>query len=326
MVTITFGIFLQTLLVIVAVAMVRSRNLFVVVMLSGIFSLLMAGNFLILDAADVALTEAAVGAGIATVLFLSALALTAEREKIPRIRRWIPLVVVSATTLMVILAMLDRPPLGDPTAPVHVHVGPFYLEQTWDLIGIPNVVAAILASYRGYDTLGEAFVVFTAGIGVLFLLGAGRSSAVPRADDAKDARGALRHHRIPQVVGATVIPFILLFALYIQFHGEYSPGGGFQAGALFAAGIILYGLLQGERASLRVIPAWALNALMVFGVLLYSGVGVATMLLGGAFLDYNVLLADPIAGQHLGIILIELGVGLTVTGVLLSIFHSFAAR
>lgn len=326
MVTITFGIFLQTLLVIVAVAMVRSRDLFVVVMLSGIFSLLMAGNFLILDAADVALTEAAVGAGISTVLFLGALALTAEREKIPRIRRWIPLVVVSATALMVIFAMLDRPSLGDPDAPVHVHVAPFYLERTWDLIGIPNVVAAILASFRGYDTLGEAFVVFTAGIGVLFLLGAGRSAAVPKASDARDVSRGLRHHLIPQVVGVLVIPFILLFALYVQFHGEYSPGGGFQAGALFAAGVILFGLLQGERASLKVIPAWALQGLMVVGVLLYAGVGVVTMLLGGAFLDYNVLAADPVAGQHLGIIVIELGVGLTVTGVMLSIFHAFAAR
>ena len=326
MVTITFGIFLQTLLVIVAVAMVRSRDLFVVVMLSGIFSLLMAGNFLILDAADVALTEAAVGAGISTVLFLAALGLTAEREKIPRIRRWIPLVVVSATTLMVIFGMLDRPSLGDPDAPIHVHVAPFYLEQTWELIGIPNVVAAILASFRGYDTLGEAFVVFTAGIGVLFLLGAGRATAVPKAVQAQDVSRGLRHHLIPQVVGALVIPFILLFALYVQFHGEYSPGGGFQAGALFAAGIILYGLLQGERASLTVIPARALSLMMVAGVLLYAGVGVATMLLGGSFLDYNVLAADPVAGQHLGILVIELGVGLTVTGVMLSIFHAFAAR
>ena len=326
MVTTTFGIFLQTLLVIVAVAMVRSRDLFVVVILSGIFSLLMAGNFLILDAADVALTEAAVGAGISTVLFLSALALTAEREKIPRFRRWIPLVVVSATTLVVIYAMLDRPPMGDPDAPVQVHVAPFYLERTWELIGIPNVVAAILASFRGYDTLGEVVVVFAAGIGVLFLLGAGRARAVPKAADAQDFSRGLRHHLVPQVVGMLVIPFILLFALYVQFHGEYSPGGGFQAGALFASGIILYGLLKGERASLKVIPASVLSLLMVSGVLLYAGVGIVTMLLGGAFLDYSVLAADPIAGQHLGILVIELGVGLTVTGVMLSIFHAFAAR
>jgi multicomponent Na+:H+ antiporter subunit B len=325
-VTITFGIFLQTLLVIVAVAMVRSRDLFVVTMLSGIFSLLMAGNFLVLDAADVALTEAAVGAGISTVLFLGALALTAEREKIPRIQRWIPLVVVSATAVIVIFGMLDRPSLGDPTAPVHEHVAPFYLERTWELIGIPNVVTAVLASFRGYDTLGEAFVVFTAGVGVMFLLGAGRSGAVPRAENATEMEDGLHSHRIPQVVGALIIPFILLFALYVQFHGEYSPGGGFQAGALFAAGIILYGLLRGEGAALRVIPPRILNLLMVSGVLIYGGVGVATMLLGGAFLDYGVLAADPVTGQHIGIIVIELGVGLTVTGVLLSIFHAFAAR
>jgi multicomponent Na+:H+ antiporter subunit B len=328
MVTISFGLFLQTLLVIVAVAIVRSRDLFVSVMLSGIFSLLMAGNFLILDAADVALTEAAVGAGISTVLLLSALALTAEREKRPKIQRWVPLGVTIATTLTVVYAMLGLPPLGDGDAPLHQHVGAFYLERTGDLIDIPNVVTAVLASFRGYDTLGEVFVVFTAGLGVMFVLGAGRVDAVPDAAHAEEIKikQGLRHHLIPQIVGRVLIPFILLFALYVQFHGEYSPGGGFQAGALFAAGIILYGLLQGERSALRVMPPVVLRTLMVSGVLLYAGVGVATMLLGGAFLDYGVLAEDPVAGQHLGILVVELGVGLTVTGVLLSIFHAFAAR
>src|SRR5690606_29681630 len=136
----------------------------------------------------------------------------------------------------------------------------------------------------------------------------------------------LRHHLIPRVVGRLVVPFIVLFGLYVQFHGDYGPGGGFQAGALIAAGMILYALVEGESAALRAVPRGVLTGLIAGGALLYGAVGVAGMLLGGNFLDYSVLSSDPVAGQHVGILLIELAVGMTVTGVLLSVFHAFAAR
>ena len=322
--TIVFGIFLLTLMLVTAIAIVRTQNLFVAVMLSGIFSLLLASNFFLLDAADVALTEAAVGAGISTVLFLSALALAAENEQAPySSHRLIALVVVSFTTLAVIYATFDQPRVGDPAAPVHQHIAPWYLETTRDAIDIPNVVTAVLSSFRGYDTLGEVFVVFTAGIGVLFLLdkpGArhGRTQTVGPV--------RLRHYLIPRLVGRMLIPFILLFGLYVQFHGEYGPGGGFQAGALIAASIILYALLEGETRALQALPRRLLTLLIASGALLYGAVGVAGMLLGGNFLDYSVLADDPVKGQQYGIILIEAGVGITVTGVLLSVFHAFAAR
>ena len=322
-----FGIFLLTLLVITAVAIVRTPNLFVAVMLLGIFSLLIAINFFILDAADVALTEAAVGAGITTVLFLGALALTSERERLANRNRWVALTVVVITTLVVVYATFDIPSFGDPEAPVHQHVAPWYLEKTPEYIDIPNVVTAVLGSYRGYDTLGEVFVVFTAGIGVLFLLSAGRGRpSRTHAPDADESAIGLREHLIPHVVGRLLVPFILLFALYVQFHGEYGPGGGFQAGALFAAGIILYALIEGEERTLQALPQIWLHALMVGGALLYGTVGLAGMVLGSNFLDYSVLSSDPVKGQQLGILLIEAGVGMTVTGVLLSIFHAFAAR
>ena len=325
--TVLFGVLLLTLLVITAVAIVRTKNLFVAVMLLGIFSLLIAANFFILDAADVALTEAAVGAGISTVLFLGALALTSEFESAPTPHRWLSLAVVTGATLVVLYATFDKPAFGDPNAPVHRHVAPWYLEKTPEHIGIPNVVTAVLGSYRGYDTLGEVFVVFTAGIGVLFLLSARSGRAVRRVDDpAQEPSIGLRSHVIPLVVGRLLTPFILLFALYVQFHGEYGPGGGFQAGALIAAAFILYALVEGEERALEVLPQRALSALMVGGALLYGGVGVMGILRGANFLDYSVLAANPVSGQQLGIILIEAGVGMTVTGVLLSIFHAFAAR
>lgn len=320
-----FGVFLLTLLVITAIAIVRTPNLFVAVMLTGIFSLLMAANFFILDAADVALTEAAVGAGVSTVLFLSALALTVDREQPISAGRWLAIPVVVATTLIVIYATFDKPRLGDPQAPVHQHVAPWYLEKTPELIDIPNVVTAILGSYRAYDTLGEVFVVLTAAIGVMLLLGTRHRHAATPVQSTSSSDG-LRHHLIPRVLGRLLIPFIILFGLYVQFHGEYGPGGGFQAGALVAAAIILYALLEGEGPALTVVPLSAIGLMVAGGALLYTLVGVAGITMGGNFLDYSVLLDDPVKSQQIGILLIELGVGVTVCGALLSIFHAFAAR
>jgi len=324
---ILFAVFLLTLLVLTAVAIVRTDNLFVAVMLTGIFSLLMAANFFILDAADVALTEAAIGAGITTVLFLGALALTAEYEKSISTGRWLSLGVVAVTTLILIYATFDKPRLGDPQAPVHLHVAPWYLEQTPQLIDIPNVVTAVLGSFRGYDTLGELNVILTACIGVLFILGGRRGQYSP-SDGTKSLSTihSLRHHLIPKIVGHFLIPFIILFGFYIQFHGEYGPGGGFQAGAIVAAGIILYALLEGEAQALRAVPRSALMGMVVGGAMLYGAVGIAGIALGGNFLDYSVLTDNPVAGQQIGILIIELGVGLTVCGALLLIFHAFAAR
>lgn len=326
--TILFGVFLLTLLVITAVAIVRTSDLFAAVILTSIFSLLMAANFFLLDAADVALTEAAIGAGISTVLFLGALPLTAEHQRTKTVNRLLPLSVVVVTTLIMIYATFDKPRFGDPEAPVHQHVAPWYIEKTPEYIDIPNVVTAVLGSFRGYDTLGEVFVVFTAGIGVLFLFSARpgkREDSVQRAT-GKPGQGGLRHYLVPRVVGRLLIPFILLFGLYVQFHGEYGPGGGFQAGAIVATAIILFALLEGETEARRELPLGVLTGLIAGGALLFGGVGVAGILLGSNFLDYSVLAAEPVAGQQLGLLLIEAGVGITVTGVLLSIFHAFAMR
>lgn len=159
------------LLAVTAVTLVRLRGLFATVMLAGIYSLLGASWMLALDAPDVAFTEAAVGAGISTVLMLATLALTSPRDR-PRAQRHspVPLLIVLATGAALVYGTFDMPYLGDPAAPAHNHVAPRYLEESPKEIGIPNVVTSVLASYRGYDTLGETAVIFTAGIGVLLLL------------------------------------------------------------------------------------------------------------------------------------------------------------
>ena len=136
----------------------------------------------------------------------------------------------------------------------------------------------------------------------------------------------MKHYKILRVITKLLIPLILVFAFYVQFHGDYGPGGGFQAGVLFAAGVILYTLVFGLDAARRVFNATLLRIGVAGGVLLYAGVGVWTLLAGGNFLDYNVLAHEPTHGQHLGIILIELGVGITVAAVMITIFFTLLAR
>lgn len=131
---------------------------------------------------------------------------------------------------------------------------------------------------------------------------------------------------ILRVVTKWLSPIIILFALYVQFHGDYSPGGGFQAGVIFSSAILLYALTYGLDAALKVIPETALRVCASFGVLLYAGVGVMSMILGGNFLDYSVLANNPVTGQHIGIIVIELGVGITVASVMILLFFTFSRR
>lgn len=157
-----------------AVGILRLHNLFAVVMLSGIYSLISAGLFVTMDAVDVAFTEAAVGGGISTVLMLGTLALTTDEEKGPFVNlQPVPLLVVLITGAALIYGTLDMPSYGDPQAPVHHHVADLYIAEAPIATGVPNIVTAVLASYRGYDTMGELTVIFTAGIGVMLLLGAG---------------------------------------------------------------------------------------------------------------------------------------------------------
>jgi multicomponent Na+:H+ antiporter subunit B len=161
--------------VVTALAVIRLHDLFAVVMLFGIYSLVSAGLFVVLDAVDVAFTEAAVGAGVASVFMLSTLALTTSREKRSSTHKpLLPLTVVLITGAALVYGTFDIPPYGQPDDPIHQHVVPRYIQESPKEIGIPNIVTSVLASYRGYDTLGETLVIFTAGIGVLILIGGAR--------------------------------------------------------------------------------------------------------------------------------------------------------
>jgi len=136
----------------------------------------------------------------------------------------------------------------------------------------------------------------------------------------------MRREPVLRVVGKLLIPYMLVFALYVQFHGDFGPGGGFQAGVIAAAAIIFYALIFGLPAARRLVPEWLVETMVAAGAFLYLAVGFAGLALGGNFLDYFVLDRDPVAGQHRGIFWVELGVLITVSGVMLKIFYMFAGR
>ncbi len=311
------------MLVVCAIAVVRMRDLFGAAMLFGLFSLCSCCLYVIMDAVDVAFTEAAVGAGISTVLILGTLALTSKQERQQRLRL-LPFVVAILTGIALVYGVSDLPAYGDARAPIHQHVAPGFIAGTKAYFGIPNIVTAVLGSYRGFDTFGETTVIFTAAIGVLLLL-----YRVPRKlpTASNGSHMLMRDKVVVRVLSKAFVPFVLLYALYVQFHGDFGPGGGFQAGVIMAAGLILHGLIYGLRDAQRVVPPRAIEIGLALGVLLYGGVGVWSISVGGNFLEYAALdPAHPAHGQHLGLLLIEGGVGITVACAMTGIYYYVAGR
>ncbi len=171
------NILLLAILFVVAIAIARLRSLFAIVMLSGVYSLVSAAWYILVDAVDVGFTEAAVGAGMSTAVLLGAMLLTARTAKPEKpFSRIGPFIVCLLAGVMLIYGTIDLPPFGDPTSPANSGVGLTYLQINWYDTGVPNVVTSVLASYRGFDTLGETAVVFTAGLAVALLLGFGERS------------------------------------------------------------------------------------------------------------------------------------------------------
>lgn len=336
-INLAIDIVLLLMLLVVAGAVVRTRSLLAAIVLMGFYSLISAVWLVVMDAPDVAFTEAVVGAGVSTIVLLGAILLTRGEAERPQWRRLIaPALMCVAVGGVLLYAATGLPGLGDPASPANVYVGRAYLQATHDDIGIPNVVTAVLSSYRGFDTLGETTVIFAAGIGVALMLGFG-----PRASLAPPPANMGDHHVVLRVAAKLLIPLIALFAFYVQFHGDLGPGGGFQAGVILASAVILYALVFGLRDTMEAVPPRIARGAASFGVLLYGGVGVVCMMNGGGFLDYDFLFPPAVEkqipgwllgggahhwGQHFGIMLIELGVLLTVAATMVTIFYGFAGR
>ena len=180
-----FEVILFGFLIAIAIVIANSRYLFAAAMLTGIFSLVSAGLFTLMDAVDVAFTEAAVGAGISTILILGTLSLTEKREY-QQPFRVMPILVVGITGIALFYGTLDMPTYGDPAAPIHRHVMDEFIRGTAHEFQIPNIVTAVLGSYRGYDTLGETTVIFAATVGVLLILGGRAWKRLP-ADESSSS-------------------------------------------------------------------------------------------------------------------------------------------
>ncbi len=322
MINIGMDLGLLGLLLVCALLIARGGSLLAVTLLSAVYSLVICALFVILDAVDVALTEAAVGAGISTVLILAVIR-SQDESHAPRWPSPVSILIGLGLGMLLIVGTLDMSMYGNPLAPVHLHLAPRFIGQSGMEIGIPNIVTSVLASYRGYDTLGEVIVIFTAGLAVLLLLPSGSAGTVKEHGN-KQPEGLLITNPVLKTALLRIIPLVLLFALYVQFHGDYGPGGGFQAGAIFGAGIITYSLLRGSEKLLAIISERWVSIGMTTGVLLYAGTGIVAMWRGGNFLDYSALASTPTAGQHIGIVLIELGVGITVAFTMISLFICFS--
>jgi multicomponent Na+:H+ antiporter subunit B len=341
LISLIVDIALLAMLLVIAGAIMFTRSLLASILLMSVYSLVVAVWFVVLDAPDVAFTEAVVGAGVSTIVLLGATLLA--REEVEK-RNWrnivVPLLVAIGTGAILIYAAIGLPEFGDAASPASQHVGRGYLVTTPNDIGVPNVVTAVLASYRGFDTLGETVVIFAAGIGVALMLGFGERSLVEREPVASPRTGG--QHVVLRVAAKLLIPLITLYAFYVQFHGDLGAGGGFQAGVILAVAVILHALVFGLRDTMAAVKPGFARGVAALGVLLYAGIGIICIVNGGNFLDYDRLFTPQIEaqipdwilpsdhahhwGQHFGIFFVELGVLLTVAATMVTIFYAFAGR
>ena len=235
----------------------------------------------------------------------------------------IGVLVLVAVGAILFYAGRSLPELGDPDQPASVHVSPRYIESSQEEAGATNMVTAVLADYRGYDTLGEAVVIFTAGLACLLVLGIFSPANVDTDDDRLTRSFG---SDVVDVGSRLLVPFLVLFAVYVVVHGHTSPGGGFQGGAILAAALMLFRLVRGrtDRFLLQTRHALLLGSV---GVMVFAGIGLACLPFSGNFLDYGAL-PLPFEGAHVREVAtlgVEVGVFFGVTAVLLLIFEALTA-
>lgn len=294
-------------ILIIVMALIRSNNIMTITLLNGAFSLFTVMMYLLLDAPDVAMTEAAVS--ILASIFSVYTIKQVYKYNFIFIDKYNPYLFILITILaaLLIYASSDLPNFGQ------AKFNSYYLDRSIEDTGVSSVVTSILASYRGYDTLIETLVILIGSLSILMIVG---------EDNIKLLENYSSIDIITTRVTRFISPLILLFAFYIQFHGEISPGGGFQAGAIIAAAIILYGMAFGEKNLLKVISVFKLKIMAVLGVIIYMLVGLVGFMKESSFLDYNILSVNKIMGQKIGIIMVEFGVGITVSAAMLIIYLS----
>jgi len=262
-------------------------------------------------------------------------------------------IVVVILGAVLIFCSFGFPPWGDPESAASRHVSPYYIEKSMDDTSVPNIVTAVLADYRGYDTMFETIVIFTAGIACIFLL---RSPTRRRTDTrlyrhiptgitlriekgGKFPADSVDFERIDSVwvpydliVKTTcrlIVPFIQLFALYVIAHGHHSPGGGFQGGVILGAAMLLIAVAFDLRSAKRRLSEKTAAFLGTLGVVIYAGTGIVCALLGANYLDYSALApllgVDPITARSHGILIVEIGVGIAVMAVMVMLYYNISS-
>jgi multicomponent Na+:H+ antiporter subunit B len=254
---------------------------------------------------------------------------------------------------LLIYCSFDFPSWGDPAAPASTHVSPRYIEKTIEETTVPNIVTAVLADYRGYDTMFETVVIFTAGVACLILLRVFRRIEaqtrlyrhIPTGITFRIEKGGsypreskeferidlawVPHDLIIKTGCRLIVPFSQVFALYVIAHGHHSPGGGFQGGVILGAAIILFAISYDLRTSLARISEKLAVLLSGIGVLIYAGTGALCLLSGSNYLDYSALArilgVDPAAARSHGILLVEIGVGIAVMAVMVNLYYNLAS-
>ena len=254
---------------------------------------------------------------------------------------------------LLIYCTLDFPVWGDLKSPASTHVSPYYIENTLEDTSVPNIVTAVLADYRGYDTMFETIVIFTAGIVCIFLLRTFKTTVpesrmyrhIPTGITLRIEKGGkvpnesdhferidsvwIPYDLIIRTTCRMIIPFIQVFALYVIAHGHHSPGGGFQGGVILGASFVLFAIGFNLRSAIRQMSEKITAFMCALGVFIYAGTGILCMLFKSNFLDYSALAAllgtDPVTARSHGILIVEIGVGIAVMAVMLMLYYNLAS-
>ena len=317
-------VLLMVLVVILAFVALWIRDLISAVIVFGAYSFLMCLIWAGMGAVDVAFTEAAVGAGVSTVLFIAILFNTTRRIKFNPMdisTKIFAGIICSIVGWLLYLGVSDLPGWGDPYSPVNRVVSSYYVENAYKDTKVPNLVTAVLADYRGFDTMFETCVVFIAVLGIFTLLKRKESNGdVDQLNDSLVIRVASRF----------MVPFIQLFGLYVVAHGHYSPGGGFQGGVILGASLILLAMAYDMEFVQRFLTMKNMLSFASLGVLIFAGWGLVPVFLGHHFLDYSAWaqilpgVSKEMARSH-SMLIVEIGVALTVMCGMYGIYMSLVS-
>jgi len=323
-----------SLVVLCAFATIMVKDLISAAIIFGAYSFLMCLLWTEMGAVDVAFTEASVGAGVSTVLFIAAVHQTSRNVKARKKGRFTSKVIgLGAAVIMglvLLAAQTNFPGFADPNSPASLHLSPYYITQTLADTAVPNMVTAVLADYRGFDTMFETAVIFAAGLAVIAILRrTKRTDCCELPEPYTISEGY--DDTIIRFISRQLVPFMQLFALYVVAHGHHSPGGGFQGGVILGASFILLAICYDSRMIIGIMSEKSNILLGNIGVLIYAGIGFLCLLLGANFLDYSILskvlpATDKIMARSHGMLGIEIGVAVAVMAIVISIYINIVSH